>query len=179
MADIDITDEVAHSREKVFTTFRDDLTELIPHLPDIKNITVKDRDQLDDQTIKVVNLWEAEAEEVPKVARSFIKPEMLKWTDYATWRKDAWECDWEMEVGFLTDAVTCEGTNRYRELADDRTEIHIDGKLEVDARQIPGVPRLGAGKIGNVVENFVVKLITPNLTNVNRGLERYLAEQGE
>ena len=177
MADINITDEVAFERERVFTTFRDELTELIPHLPDIKDITVEDRKEVDDNTVKVVNLWEAHPEEVPRVARSFIKPEMLKWTDYATWRRDAWECDWNMEVGFLTDAVTCEGTTRYLKKGDDNTEIAIDGKLEVDAREIPGVPRLGAGKIGSVVENFVVKLITPNLTKVNRGLEQYLNDE--
>lgn len=179
MADINITDEVAYECEKVFTTFRDDLTELIPHLPDVKDITVKDREQVDDNTIKVVNLWEAEAEEVPRIARSFIKPDMLKWTDYATWRQDDWECDWVMEVGFLSDAVTCEGTTNYRSTSDGETEIAINGKLEVDARQIPGVPRFGAGKIGDAVEKFVVKLITPNLTQVNRGLESYLEQQGE
>lgn len=174
MAKIDITDEVAYDRQKVFSTFRDELVELIPHLPDVKKITVKEREQVDENTVKVVNLWEAQAEEVPRIARSFIKPEMLKWTDYATWRQDAWECDWQMEVGFLTDAVTCEGTTYYRQKGEGRTEIAIKGKLEVDAAQIPGVPRLGAGKIGSAVEGFVVKLITPNLTNVNRGLERYL-----
>lgn len=179
MANIDITDEVAYDREKVFTTFRDDLTELVPHLPDVKDITVQEREEVDDTTIRVVNLWEAQAEEIPKIARSFIKPEMLKWTDYATWRQDEWACDWVMEVGFLDDAVTCEGTTRYLDTGDQRTEIAIEGTLEVDAKKIPGVPRLGAGKIGNVVENFVVKLITPNLTKVNRGLETYLEQKGD
>ncbi len=178
MADIKITDTIAHDREKVFTTFRDELQELIPHLPDIKDIELKDRDEVDEHTTKVINLWKAEPAEVPTLARSFIKPEMLEWTDYATWRKDAWECDWRMKVGFLSDAVTCEGVNKYRELGGGKTEITIEGVLEVDARKVPGVPRLGAGKIGSVIENFVVKLITPNLTNVNRGLESYLKEKG-
>ena len=174
MAKIEIKDEVAHDCQTVFTTFRDELVELIPHLPDVKDIEVKDREEIDESTIKVVNLWTAEAEEIPRVARPFIKPEMLVWTDYATWRQDDWECEWEMEVGFLSEAVSCKGTTRYRALGDDRTEVVIKGNLDVDAAKIPGVPRLGAGKIGSVIENFVVRLITPNLTNINRGLERYL-----
>lgn len=177
MASIEITDEVAYDRQTVFETFRDELVELVPHLPDVKEITVKSREQVDDDTVEVVNLWNAEAEDVPKLARSFIKPEMLEWTDYATWREDDYKCDWEMEVGFLPEAVTCEGTTTYREKGDEHTEIAIDGTLTVDAKQIPGVPRFGAGKIGDVVENFVVKLITPNLTNVNRGLEKYLEQK--
>ncbi len=174
MAAIDIKDEVAHSREKVFMTFRDELTELLPHLPDVKDIEVKDRNQVDEDTVEVVNLWKAEAEEIPRIARPFIKPEMLEWTDTATWRQDSWKCDWVIEVGFLSDAVTCKGTTSYLAKGEDKTEVQITGSLEVDARQIPGVPRLGAGKIGNVIEGFVVRLITPNLTNINRGLERYL-----
>lgn len=174
MADIEIEDEVAYDRETVYKTYRDDLTELVPHLPDVKNIEVKDREEVDDNTTKIVNLWEAAPTEIPKMAKSFVKPEMLEWTDYATWREDAWECDWEIEVGFLPEAVSCSGMTKYREKGDDETKIAIEGELKVDGKEIPGVPRLGAGKIGNIVENFVVKLITPNLTKVNRGIEKYL-----
>ena len=174
MAEINIKDTVAHSRETVFSTFRDELTELIPHLPDVKSIEVKERNEVDESTTKVTNLWKAEPEEIPRLARAFIKPEMLNWTDYATWRQDDWECDWDMEVGFLSDAVSCKGTTQYIVKGEDKTEVVIKGTLEVDAAKIPGVPRFGAGKIGSAVENFVVRLITPNLTNVNRGLESYL-----
>ena len=176
MAKIDIKDEVAHGREKVFKTFRDDLQALIPHLPDVKDIKVKDRKDIDDTTVQVVNLWKAEAEEIPRIARPFIKPEMLEWTDTATWREDQWECEWVIKVGFLSDAVSCKGKTRYLAKGDDKTEVTITGNLDVDAREIPGVPRIGAGKIGDVIEGFVVRLITPNLTNINRGLERYLKD---
>jgi hypothetical protein len=47
----------------------------------------------------------------------------------------------------------------------------------VDAKNLPGVPRLLAGKIVGEVEKFVVKMITPNLTSVNRGIESYLASK--
>ena len=179
MARLNVDDEIHYDRETVFETFRDHLVELIDYLPDIEEIEVKDREEIDEHTVKVVNLWKAEQEEVPALAKKFIKPEMLQWTDYATWRQDEWVCDWEMEVGFLEDAITCTGQNRYIEAGEEKTKIHIDGDLEVDATKIPGVPRLVAGKVGNAVESFVAKLIEPNLTDVNRGLEEYLdAERG-
>jgi hypothetical protein len=176
MAKINVTDTVAHPRELVFETFRDELEKLDEFLPDIESITTEDRDELDDDTVKVVRVWKARDEDIPKMARKFIKPEMLKWTDFATWHADEWTCDWEMEVGFLSDAITCKGTNRYIDKGDG-VEIVIDGTLEVDAKQIPGVPRMLAGKVGSAVEGFVVKMITPNLKDVNRGLERYLASK--
>lgn len=177
MAAINIKDEVAHSRETVFLTFRDSLVELLPHLPDVKNIEVKKREEVSDDVVKVVNYWKADAEEVPRLAQAFIKPEMLEWTDFATWDKGKWTCDWNMEVGFLKEAVTCKGKTTYIDKGG-KTEVVISGELTVDARKIPGVPRIGAGKIGEVIEGFVVRMITPNLTQVNRGLERYLAEKG-
>ena len=176
MAKIEITDTVAYDRKTVYETFRDQLREMIPYLPDIQEIEVENRNRTDDSTLKVINVWKADAQEIPKVAQAFIKPEMLQWTDYATWHDDSWTCDWEMEVGFLKEAVKCAGTTRYVDRGD-KTEITITGDLKVDASKIPGIPRLISGKVGDAVEKFVVKLITPNLTQVNRGIEKYLAAQ--
>ncbi|TXD37224.1 hypothetical protein FRC96_04920 [Lujinxingia vulgaris] len=177
MSKIHIVDEVAYDRDKVYETFRDHMVELVPYLPDIQKIEVRDRQEIDASTLKVVNFWKANADEVPKLAQKFIKPEMLEWTDYATWHMDSFKVDWVMEVGFLSEAVTCKGTTSYVQKGEGRTEVVIDGELTVDAKKIPGVPRLGAGAIGSAVESFVVRLITPNLTQANRGLERYLADQ--
>ena len=177
MAEINIKDVVKADRATVFTTFRDDLVALLPHLPDIKDIEVKEREE-EGAVVKVVNFWKADAAEIPRLAQAFVKPEMLEWTDYATWDGEKWTCSWNMEVGFLSEAVTCKGTTTYAEKGEDQTEVTIKGELTVDARKIPGVPRLGAGKIGDVIEGFVVRLITPNLTQVNRGLESYLKSKG-
>lgn len=174
MAKINIKDEIAHDRATVYTTFRDNLPELLPYLPNVESITVENREQVDDKTLKLVNLWKAKGEEIPTMAQAFIKPEMLQWHDHATWKDDAWACDWVMEVGFLRDAISCSGTTRYLD-KNGKTEIVMEGELKVDASKIPGVPRLLAGKVGDAVEKFVVRLITPNLTQVNRGLEKYLA----
>ncbi len=178
MARLNVEDTIAYDRELVFETFRDHLVELIDYLPNIEDIEVESRERVDENTVEIVNRWSAEEKDIPALAKKFIEPEMLQWIDYATWREDQWVCEWNMEVGFLQDAITCRGQNRY--LAEDgTTRIHIDGDLEVDANQIPGVPRLVANKVGSAVEKFVVRLIEPNLRDVNRGLEQYLDRQEE
>ncbi|MFW5966842.1 MAG: DUF2505 family protein [Persicimonas sp.] len=176
MAGINVNDTIDHPRELVFTTFRDDLDDLDEFLPDIKSITTESREERDEDTTHVVRIWKARDEEIPSLAKKFIKPEMLQWTDRATWNEDEWTCEWEIEVGFLSDAITSKGVNHYHD-RDGSTEIVIEGTLEVDAKKIPGVPGMLAGRVGKAVENFVVKMITPNLKDVNRGLERYLAAQ--
>ena len=123
--------------------------------------------------MKIVNIWKAEDDDIPALATKFIKPEMLQWTDRATWSDDRFLCEWDMEVGFLSEAIKCSGRTEYIE-KDGGTEVYISGDLAVDASKIPGVPRLVAGKVSGVVEKFVVKMITPNMKEVNRGLEKYL-----
>lgn len=176
MAKIDITDTVDYPLEEVYETFRDHLAELQPFLPTIDGIDVESYERVDEDTVKIVNIWTAADSEVPKLAQKFIKPEMMKWTDRATWKDDEFLCFWEMEVGFLQEAISCSGKTVYTK-AGERTKVHIQGDLKVDAKHIPGVPRLVAGKVGDTVEKFVVKMITPNMTEVNRGCEKYLDKQ--
>lgn len=176
MAKINIKDVVSHDRALTYNTFRDHLVDLVPFLPTVQSITVEKREEPNDSTVDVINLWKAEGEEIPKMAQAFIKPEMLQWHDHATWNNETFSCDWDMEVGFLKEAISCKGTTHYID-RNGKTEVVIDGELKVDAKKIPGVPGFMAGKIGDMVEKFVVKMITPNLTEVNRGVERYLAEK--
>src|SRR5690554_3552498 len=131
MAKISVQDSVSSPRNIVFATFRDDLDDLDEFLPDIESITTESREELDGGRTRIVRVWKAQADEIPTVARKFIKPEMLQWTDTATWDPDNHSCEWEMEVGFLTEAITARGVNRYSE-KDGTTGIVIDGLLEVD-----------------------------------------------
>lgn len=174
MATINIQDDINFPLERVYPSFRDNLSGLADYLPNIKEIIVEKNERLDDNTVELVNLWKATGEEVPKIASAFIKPEMLAWTDYATWHDGEHYCAWRMVVGFLPEAVTCSGTTRYT-ASGDKTQVHIQGELCVDAKKL-GVPRLVAGKLSSAVEEFVVKLITPNLKATNRAMEKFLAE---
>ena len=176
MAKIDIEDQIRFDRELVYQTFRDHLAELLPYLPAVKDIIVESYDR-DGDRVAIVNLWKAQDDDIPTVAEKFITPEMMQWTDRALWRDADFECDWDMEVGFLAEAISCSGTTSYLS-SGDRTSVRIRGELHVDAKKIPGVPRLLAGKIGNIVEAFVVKMITPNLKEVNRGMETFLTRKG-
>jgi len=173
MARIDIRDDIAFPQERVYMAFRDEMAKVAEHLPDIESITVDSYERTGDDTVSIVNQWKASATDIPRVARAFIKPEMLKWTDYATWHDDTNSCDWKLVLGFLPDAVSCEGTTTYTPDGE-RTRVHITGELKVDASKIPGVPRMLSSKIGSAVEEFVVKLVTPNLKATNRGIETFL-----
>ncbi len=166
-------DTVTFARADVMRTQRDDMVELAQYLPNIDVITVLEREELEDG-VRLVNLWKAAATEIPRVIRPFVKPEMMQWKDHARWYNDTYMCEWRLELGFFTEQVKVSGTTRFEELGADRCKVIIDGNLAVDVKNMPGVPRLLAGKIVSEIEKLVVKQLTPNLTGVNRGLESYL-----
>ena len=169
-----IKDSIPFPREKVFSAQRDQMPELTSYLNDIESITVEERED-DGHISKLVNLWVAGGTDIPAAARSFVKPEMLRWTDYATWNQEEWKCDWNLVLGFLQEAVSVSGTTSFAE-SNNRTTVTIAGDITIDAAKIPGVPRFMAGKIGPVVEKFVINLIRPNLKMTNEGIGRYLRD---
>ncbi len=167
-------DRVPFPREVVYRTYRDRLVELVPFLPNVREIEVRERKDEDD-AVRLVNVWHAKAE-IPAVARSVLRPEMLAWTDRAVWREAEWTTEWRIETHAFTEAVTCAGRNEFVAQGD-ATVIRIRGDLRIDLRQVRAVPRLLAGTIGPVVEKFVVAMITPNLSKVSRGIEKLLTRE--
>lgn len=167
-----IEDRVAFPQGDVYRTQRDHLADLAVYLPDIESIVVESRRE-EGGKVHFVNLWKAAQQELPALARGFIKPEMLGWTDYATWNEADWSCEWRIQLGFLPEAIHASGRNTW--LADgEGTRCIIEGEIRIDATKVPGVPRLMAGKIGDTIEKVVVKLIEPNLKKTTEGVVAYL-----
>lgn len=162
-------------RELVFRTYRDQLVDLVPHLPNIRAIDVRDRTD-EPPRARLVNIWHG-AGEIPAAARKLLSEDMLSWTDHATWDESSWTCDWRIETHSFTEAVSCKGTNRFVALEGDQTRVEIRGDLTIDLGKVRGVPRFLAGTLAGTVEKFIVGHITPNLTRVSAALSTFLEER--
>ena len=160
-------------RPLVYATYRDKLTDLLPYLPNIRGIDIKERKE-EDGVVHLVNVWHGGGE-IPSIARAFVSESMLSWTDLATWHEAQFKTDWKVQPHSFQEAVTSQGTNRYDE-TDGKTRLEIRGDLSIDGRKIKGVPRLLAGKVSRAVEEFMVKLVRQNLLDVSKGVTRYLQE---
>lgn len=163
-----------YPRPMVYAAYRDDLTKLLSYLPNVRNIEIKSRKDEGTRT-DLVNIWHGGGE-IPAAARAFLSESMLSWTDYATWKEDAWTCDWRTETHAFTEAVDCKGQNRFLEV-EGGTRIEIRGELKIDAKKIKGVPGFLAGKVASTVESFLAAKIQPNLVEVTEGLRKYLASK--
>lgn len=169
---------IAFPRELAFSTYRDRLPQLVPHLPNIRSIEVISREDAPGGqagVVKLHNVWRAQGD-IPKVAQAILKPEMLAWDDYAVWNENDWTTEWKTVTKMFTENVKCGGKNRY--VPDgDGVILQIRGDLEVDLKGIPGVPRFLASTIAPAVEKFIIALLTPNLLSVSKGLEAFLKEE--
>ena len=165
---------IRHPREVVYRAYRDRLPEIVKYLPDVREIIVHAREETD-RLVTLHNEWISERD-VPAAARRVIKPEYLRWDDYALWHEEGWYCDWRIKTKALTDAVDCSGRNAF--VADGvHTRVVLSGHLNMNLREIPGVPKILASSLAPQVERFIVSLITPNLEKVNQSLERFLDEE--
>ena len=109
--------------------------------------------------------------------RAILSESVLTWTDYAEWNEDEHFCKWRTEAHSFKEAVDSRGKNHFVEAGPGRMIIRIEGRIDVDAAKIPGVPRLVAGKDGRLIESFLIKQVQDNLQEVARGVGRYLSEQ--
>jgi hypothetical protein len=166
---------IHHPIELVYQSYRDQLPLVAPYTPDIKEIIVNSREELA-MGPKIHNIWVADRE-IPKVAAGLIKPEMLRWDDFAQWNDEANHVDWRLNIPAFPDQVKCSGRNAFFADGPNRTRVVLTGELEINVKKIPGVPRIMAGRIAPKIEAFIVKLITPNLEKVNHSLEQFLDDQ--
>ncbi len=167
---------IPQPRERVFRAYRDEMSAVARFMPNIQQINVVKREPIDGG-IKLHNEWIGKGE-IPRPVQGIIKPEMLRWDDYATWDDAAWGCRWEIKIRVFTDAMSCQGRTRFLEEGPGSTRVILAGTLDISLKDIPGVPRLLAGTVGPLVEKFIVALITPNLEQVNTSLANYLKAGG-
>jgi hypothetical protein len=170
--DIRADAHIPFPREIVFAAYRDEITDLLPYLPNVRSIEIKSRKE-EGSLIEFVNEWRGGGD-VPAAIRAVLSESVLAWTDYATWHTDTFVCDWRTKTHAFTDAVSCSGKNLFVPEGDGKTLLEIRGSLEIDAKKIRGVPSFLAGKVGRAVEEFLVTKIQSNLVETAKGLAKYL-----
>ena len=161
------------SQKLVYEIIRDQLVELVPYMDNVSSIQELKREPRGDGQ-HVLNCWQADAGQVPAVARKFVKPEMLKWLDYADWNDGECWVDWRIESEGLKGMYTCKGRNRVVAVGDD-VAIRIQGELAVDPKRIPGVPSFLVKKVLPAIESYLISRMKPNMASLGTGVARFLA----
>lgn len=164
-----------HPIDRVYRAYRDEMPAIASTIPDIS--AVRELSRADRAGgVDIHNEW-ISATRLPPGLSSIIKPEHLRWDDYAEWDDAQRTVRWRIATRVFTEQIVCGGTNRFVEQGDSATRLILDGELRIDIRSVPGVPGFVARRLGPRLESFFVGLITPNLEKVNVYLGRYLDQQ--
>ena len=103
-----------------------------------------------------------------------IKPEMLQWDDHAQWNDAAHHVDWKLVIPAFKTQVRCEGRNSMVAKGAHATMVVLTGDLRIQLHEVPGVPRFMGKRLAPKIEEFIIKLITPNLELTNTALGKWL-----
>jgi hypothetical protein len=172
---IECDTHIPFPRSLVFKTYRDQLLDLIPYLPNVRNIEIKSRRDVQGQLF-CINHWHGGGE-IPVIARSILSDNMLSWTEHNIWDPTTYHLIWRIETHAFTKAVNCGGENRFVEDGNS-TIVENRGHLIINPQQLDGIPELLRGQVASVVENFLAQKITPNLLEMGQGVQRYLENSG-
>ncbi len=162
---------IEYPREVTFRTLRDKLAEVAEFMPNIRKIDIGEREEPEPNVVTFVNVWYGVSDDIPSVAKPFIKPDDIRWTDYARWDENDWATGWRSETAFMTDRVNCEGTNYYEELDENRCKLVITGDLSVN-------PPMFAKAAKGAIESYIVGLMKPNLLSTADAVQEFLDEKG-
>ena len=162
---------IAFPRELAFRTYRDQMVDAVPFMPNVASIVVQKR-QEKEGLVELVNLWTGKTE-IPALARKFLKAEMLTWTDYASWDAARFRCSWSLKTHAFPEVLECSGQTAFFEDGAQATTVEITGALVLHLDKAP-VPRLLAGTMTPLLERLVVSGVKPNLLSGGEAVEKLL-----
>lgn len=175
MLKLKTSDVVQAPVERVFAAARDELPKLVPYLPNIGRIEVKERKESAPSKVRIVNRWHAKAE-IPAAAAKFVSQDLLSWEDTAEWDSESLSVTYELRSFVSAEIFQARGRNTFK-AEGGQTRLEVDVEVELRPEKVPGVPRLLASMVKPAVEELIKKILTPNLTSLAKGLNGYFANQ--
>ena len=103
---------VKHPLAVVWSAMRDRLPEIAAGVDDVESVQLEQRTNREDGALHVVHVWQANPK-LPAIIAGHLRPEMLRWTDRATWSAHDFICTWRIEPHHFADRIECHGTTRY------------------------------------------------------------------
>ncbi len=169
-------DKISHPASVVLDTMIDRMEAIAPFLPNVERIDTLEKKRRRNGRIFIVRRWQGVGDSIPRALRPFVSKDWLAWIDTALWVPHEFKVEWTLSTK-LGHLYECSGTNYfepYPRAEATSTRIRVTGDLQVYPDRLPGIPRILGARLAPAVESFVVALITPNLTEVAKGLQLYL-----
>ena len=169
-------DKISHPADVVLDTMIHRMEAIAPFLPNVERIDTLEVKPRRNGRIYIVRRWQGVTDNIPRALQPFLSKEWLAWIDTALWVPQEYKVEWTLSTK-LGQLYECSGTNYFEPYPNEEatsTRIRVTGELKVYPERFPGIPRFLGVRLAPTIERFIVALITPNLTEVARGLQGYL-----
>ena len=176
---LEVESTVDRAVDEIYPLVRDDLTKLVPYLPDVEKIEVLKKERREDGKLEIINQWYSKPPSLPSLVKKFIKPEFFSWKDYAVWDDEKKLVNYRLEPIIGGRIFEAEGTNYFIDLGGNKTSIKVTCDIAIYPERLPGVPKLLANKVRSPIEGLIKKMLEPNLSSLAEGLRRYFQAQAQ
>lgn len=170
---ISVDTHLPFPRSLVYTTYRDKLIDLVPYMPNVRQIQLTSTRE-EEGLLYLVHQWRGGGK-IPPAARAFLSEDLLSWTNDSIWNNSEFTTQWQIKTHAFTEAVHCAGKNRFIEDSNG-TKIESRGKLIIDPNGLSGVPKFFAGSVASTIENLLSQQIEPNFLQMSEGVQKYLQQ---
>lgn len=171
---INISSQVPFPRPLVYAAFRDNLIDLVPYMPSVKNIQIKSRQEKPEH-IESINEWRGKGE-IPGLMKPWLKEDLLTWTEYNIWKISNFTLEWRISTHAFTEAVHWAGINHFID-KDNTTIIKSQGQLTIDPKGLKNIPPIMRSQVAQVAEKYLAKQVEPNLSLMSEGVRSYLSQK--
>lgn len=168
-------DPTRHPRERVFTTQRDRLLEVVPYLKGVERVSQLSRADLADGVVQIRNEWTGSPSALPLLLRPLVPPQVLVWRDDTHWDPERWQATWSMEVPAMGPAASIVGVSRF-EVDGAGSAVVVEGEFRFFPERLPQAPNMPP-QMTPMFEKFVVGLIVPMVRDAGRAVARFLDDQ--
>ena len=159
---------------------------MLHHLPDIakdvddlESITEIKRTKQSGGVIKIECVWKAKPK-LPAMVMKYIKPDMLEWTDTATWKEKEKIIDWEIHSHHYYDELYCKGATVFERAMGGRgCKLTFSGELEWKGKVLSMSLGMLDGTLAKAAENILSQMIPSNLRKITDALSKYIDRNGD
>ena len=165
---------VKYPLQSVWATIRDNLPGLVPLMEDVEKVTLLDRQEQSNGTVRIDNLWQANPR-LLALLKLNLNPENLAWVDRSEWHTPVFECHWRIEPRFMPEHIQSWGVARYEPAIGGRgTRITFEGQIGAVNNGSGVLPSFLDGPRLRGFETLAGSLIPNNLRKLTEAVSVYL-----
>ena len=156
----------------VWQTMQQHLAAIASNVPDIDTVTPVNCQRNEEGQLLMVNTWKAKPP-LPDFLAKFVQPEMLTWTDSATWDDAKKHCRWEIQSHYFKERMTCIGLTSFEPAIGGRAcRLTFEGNLYWQSDALP--IKMAGALVSQGIESFMAGMIPANFRKLAEAVERYI-----